>query len=550
MRQKSRNLSTLRRARRSISRLSHNQFVCYTSRVTMDLSWLSSPFALLLITLVVIGVLKIVAVLHHSCFYWKNKGVPYMPDSLSSFMSGWKLILSRISFVDHFRWVYNYFPDAKYVGIVDFGMPGVLVRDPELIKDIMVKDFESFPDHRSFVDDSVEPLFGKNIFSLRGDRWREMRNTLSPSFTASKMKFMFDLISECSHNFVNYLVDHPEVCHAIETKGAFRRYTTDVIATTAFGISVNSMKDQDNEFYIRGIEATKFSSNLLTIAKMMLFRAWPRFAKLIGLSLFPPATSEFFKKIVGETIRAREEQGIVRPDMIHLLMQARDKEGAGVHKMTLDDIVSQAFIFFFAGFETSATLMCFAAHELAVNQDVQDRLREEVQQHLAEGNGEISYESLSKMSYMDMVISETLRKYPPAIITDRLSAKRYELPPSRPGCKNVVLEPNNLLMFPIHGLHHDPKYFPNPDKFDPERFSKENKDKILPYTYLPFGHGPRQCIGNRFALMEAKILIAHLLQKFTLKTTEKTVEPIVYTKKEFALQPVGGFWIGLEKRET
>ncbi|XP_024868646.1 cytochrome P450 9e2-like, partial [Temnothorax curvispinosus] len=462
----------------------------------MDLSWLSSPFALLLITLVVIGVLKIVAVLHHTYLYWKNKGVPYLPINLSNSITDWKLLLGRISVVNYFQYLYNYFPDAKYVGLMDFGMPSVLVRDPELIKDIMVKDFESFPDHRSFVDASVEPLFSKNITSLRGDRWREMRNTLSPSFTASKMKFMFNLMSECSHNFVNYLVDHPEVCHSIETKGVFRRYATDVIATTAFGISVNSMKDQDNEFYIRGIEIIKgFSAGPLGMAKMILFQACPRLAKLLGLSLFPPSTTEFFKKIVGETIRAREEQGIVRPDMIHLLMQARDKED--VHKMTVDDIVSQAFIFFFAGFETSATLMCFAAHELAVNQDVQDRLREEVQQHLAEGNGEISYESISKISYMDMVISETLRKYPPSIITDRLCAKRYELPPSRPGCKNAIVEPNHVLLFPIYSLHHDPTYFPNPDKFDPERFNEENKDKILPYTYLPFGHGPRKCIGNR-----------------------------------------------------
>ncbi|XP_071571248.1 cytochrome P450 9e2-like [Temnothorax nylanderi] len=516
----------------------------------MDLSWLSSPFALLLITLVVIGVLKIVAVVNHTYFYWKNKGVPYLPDSLSSFITGWKLLLGHISFVDHFQYLYNYFPDAKYVGLMEFSRPAVLLRDPELIRDIMVKEFESFPDHRNFIDPSIEPLIGKNVFALRGDRWKEMRNTLSPSFTASKMKFMFDLISECSYNFVNYLVDHPEVCHAIETKEAFRRYTTDVIATTAFGISVNSMKDRDNEFYIRGIETIKFATGPLMMFKMMLFQACPRLAKSVGLSFFPLGTTEFFKKIVEETIRAREEQGIVRPDMIHLLMQARDKEGPGVRKMTLDDIVSQAFIFFLAGFETSATLMCFAAHELAVNQDIQDRLREEVQQHLAEGNGKISYESLSKMSYMDTVISETLRKYPPSIITDRLSAKRYELPPSRPGCKNVIVEPNHVLIFPIYSLHHDPGYFVNPDKFDPERFSKENKDKILPYTYLPFGHGPRQCIGNRFALMETKILIAQLLQKFTLKTTEKTVEPIVYAKKEFALQPVGGFWIDLEKRET
>jgi len=446
--------------------------------------------------------------------------------------------------------MYYYFPNAKYVGSMDLGTPAILLRDPELIKNIMVKDFEHFPDHPTFMDESVEPLFGKNVFSLRGDRWKEMRNTLSPSFTASKMKFMFDLISKCSHDFVNYLIDHSELCHVIETKDAFRRYTNDVIATTAFGISVNSMKDQDNEFYRRGTEAAKFASGLLPTIKMILSRASPWFAKSIGLTLFPSATSKFFKRIVGETITMREEQNIVRPDMIHLLMQARDKDSVSASKMTLDDIVSQAFIFFFAGFDTSSTLMCFVAHELAVNRDIQDRLREEVQQHLTEGNGEISYESLSKMSYMDMVLSETLRKYPPVIFIDRLCVKKYELPPSQPGCKNVIVEPDNVLMIPVYALHRDPKYFPNPDKFDPERFNEKNKDNILPYIYLPFGHGPRKCIGNRFVLMETKILLAHLLQKFTLKTVEKTVEPVIYTKREFTLLPVGGFWIGLEKRET
>ncbi|KAL6261995.1 hypothetical protein P5V15_007083 [Pogonomyrmex californicus] len=138
---------------------------------------------------------------------------------------------------------------------MNFSMPAVLLREPELIKDA-VKDFKYFHDHRSFVDETVEPLFGKNIFSLRGDHWREMRNTLNTtSFTASKMKFMFELIAKCSHDFVDYLVEHPKLCYSIETKEIFRWYTTDVIATTAFGISVNSMKDPNNEFYIRGVEA-------------------------------------------------------------------------------------------------------------------------------------------------------------------------------------------------------------------------------------------------------------------------------------------------------
>ncbi|XP_011866849.1 PREDICTED: cytochrome P450 9e2-like [Vollenhovia emeryi] len=507
-----------------------------------------SSFVLLLTTLVVTGVLKIVSVLHHIYFYWKNKGLPYLPNSLSSLILNWKFSLGYITVADYCQHIYYYFSRAKYVGMMDLATPTILLRDPELIRDVMVKDFEYFPDHHSFVDVNAEPLFGKNVFALRGNRWKEMRNTLSPTFTVSKMKFMFSLISECSRDFVNYLVDHPKLCHAIETKEAFRRYTNDVIATAAFGISVNSMKDPDNEFYIKGIETTKSSSGILAAAKVMFLRACPWFAKLIGLTFFPSATSKFFKNIVRETVRVREKQDIIRPDMIHLLMQARDKNS--VSKMSLDDIVSQAFLFFLAGFDISSTLMCFVVHELAVNQNIQDCLREEIQQHFAEGNGEISYESLSKMSYMDMVVSETLRKYPPVIFIDRLCAKKYELPPSQPGGKSVIVEPNTKLMFPVYALHHDPAYFPNPDKFDPERFSKENKDNILPYTYLPFGHGPRKCLGNRFALMETKILIAHLLQRFTLRTVEKTVEPVVYSKKAFRLQPIGGFWIGLEKRET
>ncbi|RLU15176.1 hypothetical protein DMN91_012170 [Ooceraea biroi] len=510
-------------------------------------SLFSSPFALLVITLVIIGVVKAISVVYNVYFFWSKKNVPYMPDSLSSIVGSWKLFLRRTSLPDWGQYMYYYHADAKYLGIMDFSTPGLLIRDPDLIKDITVKDFEHFPDHRTFVDENAEPLFSKNIFSLRGDRWREMRNTLSPSFTASKMKFMHELIAKCSTEFVDYLVDHPELCSSIETKKIFRRYTTDVIATTAFGVSVNSMKDPNNEFFLKGVEATKFSSSVLTMFRMLFMRVFPRLAKALGVTFFPRATGEFFKRIVDENIKTREAQGIVRPDMIHLLMQARDKGSA--HKLTLDDIVSQAFIFFLAGFDTASTLMCFVAHELAVNPDVQTRLRDEVDRHLAEGNGSISYDSMSKMVYMDMVVSEALRKYPPAIFTDRITAKRYELPPAQPGCKSLIIEPETVIIMSAYGLQNDPKYFPNPEKFDPERFNEENKDKIHPYTYLPFGLGPRKCIGNRFALMETKLLIAELLQKFILKPTEKTVYPVVFDKKEFALQPTGGFWLGLEKRE-
>ncbi|XP_011150783.2 cytochrome P450 9e2-like [Harpegnathos saltator] len=510
-------------------------------------SLFSSPFAILLTTLIIIGVLKIIAYLYHQHIYWKKRGVPQI-RGIPGMKVGWKLLLQRINFTEYSQFIYNDVPDAKYIGHMDMATPVVFLRDPELIKDVMVKDFEHFPDHRSFASEEVDPLFDKNVFALRGNRWKEMRNTLSPSFTASKMKIMFELVSKCSCEFAEYLADHPEQCASIDTKEAFRRYTTDVIATSAFGINVNSMKDRDNEFFIRGLETSNLSG-FKAMIKFIFFRVCPRLTKMLGLSFFSPATSQFFRKIVAETIKVREEQGIVRPDMIHLLMRARDKEGPSVHEMTLDDIVAQALIFFLAGFDTSATLMCFVAHELAVHRDIQDRLWEEVEKHFVEGEGKITYEAMSKMVYMDMVVSEALRKYPPVVFLDRLCAKKYELPPAKPGYKNVIVEPDSMTWTPVYALHHDPKYFSNPSKFDPERFSDENKDNIIPYTYLPFGLGPRKCIGNRFALMETKLLVAHLLHRFIFKTTEKTVEPIVFDKKQFNLQPDGGFWIALEKRQ-
>ncbi|KAL0107515.1 hypothetical protein PUN28_014677 [Cardiocondyla obscurior] len=507
-----------------------------------------STFVLLLSTIVVIGALKFFFVVRRYFTHWKNKGIPFVPGYKNLLIS-WKAVLGYMTFTDLSEGMYYHHPDVKYFGGSDFTTFTIFLRDLELIKDITVKDFDHFTDHRVFIDENVEPMFGKNIFSLRGDRWREMRNTLSPSFTASKMKFMFELISRCSHDFVNYLAEHPELYSTLDTSEIFKRYTNDVIATAAFGVSVNSMEDNENEFYKKGKEIGSSSFGVPAMLRMIFLASCPRLAKLLGITFVPTATSRFFKNVVRETIRVREERNVIRPDMIHLLMQARNKDGQ-VHKIELDDIVSQAFNFFFAGFDLSSRLMCFVAHELAVHRDIQDRLREEIQRHLAEGNSEISYESLMRMTYMDMVVTETLRKYPPLLFIDRICVKKYELPPAAPGYKSMIVEPDDILMFPVYSLHHDPKYFPDPEKFDPERFNEENKDKVLPYYYLPFGQGPRKCIANRFVLMETKILIAHLLLKFNLKTVERTVEPIVFSKKEFILTPANGFWIGLEKRDA
>lgn len=142
-----------------------------------------------------------------------------------------------------------------------------------------------------------------------------------------------------------------------------------------------------------------------------------------------------------------------------------------------------------------------------------------------------------------------MRKWPNALMTDRLCVKDYTIQPSNNNEKEVHIVKGNVFWVPIYGLHRDPQYFPNPDRFDPERFSDENKSNINPYAYLPFGVGPRNCIGSRFALLEIKTLIFHLLANFEIVPVEKTDIPLKLSKKQFNLAAENGFWLGLKARK-
>nr|XP_012223674.1 PREDICTED: cytochrome P450 9e2-like [Linepithema humile] len=443
--------------------------------------------------------------------------------------------------------VYNLNQDAKYVGFFDGMNPVVVIRDPDIIKSISVKNFDMFPEHRSFIDEDSEPLFGKNLFSLRGEKWRDVRTLLSPAFTSSKMKAMFKLMSDCGANFADFLVSLPSDKSITEMKDCFTRYTNDVIATCAFGISVDSMRNHDNEFYVFGKEATTFG--VLRTIKFYLIRSLPFTIKMFRIKLIDDHIVEFFKNLVRSTIQTRDEQNIVRPDMLQLMMESRGKRGPG-KELTIDDMTAQAFIFFFGGFETVSTLMCFAAHEIAVNPSVQAKLHDEIDQVLKTTNGDLTYESVNGMQYLDAVINEALRLWPVQVFVDRLCVQDFELPPALPGDKSFVVKKGRSIWFPVYGLHRDPKYFERPNEFDPNRFLDENKKNMNLAAYIPFGIGPRMCIGNRFALLETKVLIFHLLARCELKPCAKTTHPMRLNKASFPMMAEGGFWLKIEKRSN
>ncbi|XP_011303481.1 cytochrome P450 9e2-like [Fopius arisanus] len=435
--------------------------------------------------------------------------------------------------------------NAKYVGFFDFGCPVVMIRDQELAKNITVKYFDHFVNHRGFVDPEQEPLFGNNLFSLHDDRWRSIRNLLSPAFTSSKMKGMFRLMSECAATYADYFAtESRDKPLEVNSKDAFTRYTNDTIATCAFGIKIDSIRNRNNEFYVLGRRATNFEG--LRSVKFFAVRSFPRLTRLLNIRLISSDVDVFFKKLVKETIETRDKLGITRPDMIQLMMETRgSKEGP---KLTIEDMTSQAFIFFFGGFDTSSVLMCFVVHEVAARPEVQEKLQREIDEVFEKHDGDPPYEAIVNMVYLEAVITEALRLYPIAAFLDRVCNKDFELPPALPGKKPVVLKPGNNVWIPVYSFLQDPKVYPDPQVFDPERFIKNGKAIANSSNSLTFGQGPRMCIGNRFALLETKVLLVHILRKCSIRPGKKMILPLRLSKATVAMAAEGGFWVEFRPR--
>lgn len=446
------------------------------------------------------------------------------------------------------------------------GRPIILLRDPEAIKKIAIKDFDYFTDHRNNIESGPDNLFGNSLISLTGDKWREMRSTLSPAFTGSKIRLMFEMISECGDNLVKYFQQETRTNgrQVLEMKDIFSRFANDIIATTAFGIKVDSMQEKDNIFYKMGTKMMNFANSPLTAVKVAGYTLFPRLLKAMNITIFDQTSSNYFKNIIFETMNHREEKGLIRHDMINLLMDVRknhslpteeDKESNTLLKTTKKrewtdtEIASQCFLFFVAGFDTVSTVLSFLAYELTVQPDIQEKLYEEIAEAKEQlGSNPLSYDVIIKMKYLDMVISETLRKWPPAAIADRVCVQDYVFDDEQ-GIKFPIEKGMNLWI-PTFAIHRDPQYYPEPEKFDPERFSEENKHNINPSAYLPFGIGPRNCIGMRFALIEVKTVLYHLLLNFSFEATEKTQIPLKLSKSMIAMNSEKGIWLELKPRPS
>ncbi|XP_001945833.2 cytochrome P450 6k1 isoform X3 [Acyrthosiphon pisum] len=464
---------------------------------------------------------------------WQKLNIPYIPP-VPLFGNAFRMVTKLECPMDMYDRLYKQFPDVKLLGFYQMTEPMLLIRDPELINAILIKDFPYFTDH-GFVMDPSTTVMAKSLFFSNGQRWRKMRQKLSPGFTSGKLRDTYLAINECSNQMVSSIVEKLGKTDRLAIRSIISGFSNDVIGMCAFGIQLDSMNNEDSDF--RRYSERIFEKTTKQIIVQAVTTIFPFVINLFKIQMFSAEATNFFRKVFADVINYREKNNIVRNDLTQTLLQARKelvlKENSTAEdQFTDDDIIGNAIVLFAAGAETISSIVSFCLYELALNKEIQDKMRAEICSMKAKHDGQFNNDFLMDLRYTNMVLEETGRKYSIASILMREATKTYTLPD-----ESFVIEKGQKLIIPMFSIHRDPKYYPDPLIFDPERFSKEQKSQRPNGIYMPFGDGPRMCMGKRFAELEMKLVLSNVLSKFEVLPCEETEIPLEITDETGVIAP-------------
>ncbi|XP_045464629.1 cytochrome P450 9e2-like isoform X2 [Harmonia axyridis] len=354
--------------------------------------------------------------------YWKyknvkaSKGIPFFGENF------W-VLLSLESLTEQVYRIYNLFSNERYFGVYFFTTPLLVVKSPDLVKELCVKNFDHFVNRMTLVPDHTDDLFTRNSVSIKGEEWKNVRSTMSPVYTSSKMKVFFNQISHNADKLVDCIMKNDQTILEVELKDLLSRFSNDVIARNIYGVEIDSLKDKNNIFY----EMAKKGTHICGYRKkysILFYQLAPRISAFFRLPLAEKEVQSFFVKLIKDTISIRKAQNITQPDLVGKLIQSTEanevktittKDGSVVKEknwrteeikndLSVTDIAAVTFFAFNAGFEAISNVLCFVAHQLALNPDIQKRLIDEIDENFAD-NEMPSYGKLLNMSYLDMVIS-------------------------------------------------------------------------------------------------------------------------------------------------
>ncbi|SMX29701.1 putative bifunctional P-450/NADPH-P450 reductase 2 [Pelagimonas phthalicica] len=394
-----------------------------------------------------------------------------------------------------------------------------MVMDPEAIRQVLLEKLDDYP--KSLVTKNLlRPAIGDSLFIAEGAHWRWQRRAAAPAFSHRNVMNLAPVMTRAAEQSAERIAAAGP--RAINFLDEMVSLTFDVISDVTFS---------GDEGFDRGAVHKAIDSYIAEAGKLSLF-------DILGLPDWVPRPARVFstggvkqmKRVADSAIEARAARGADEvPDLLDLLLAGEDPETK--RQMNISELRDNLLTFIVAGHETTALTLAWSLYLLAFDQEVQDKARAEVQTVLSGRSA--SGEDVAQLPYIRQIVDEALRLYPPAGMVSRTALAKDTL------CGREIL-PGDTVILPIYALHRNHQLWEDPDRFDPDRWSGDKPER---YAYLPFGDGPRICIGASFAIQEAVIVLATLLSRFRFTPVAgKVPDPVMI----ITLRPEGGVWLEAE----
>uniref|UniRef100_A0A8D0H973 Cytochrome P450 4V2 n=1 Tax=Sphenodon punctatus TaxID=8508 RepID=A0A8D0H973_SPHPU len=396
----------------------------------------------------------------------------------------------------------------------------------------------------------LHPWLGQGLLTSTGDKWRSRRKMITPTFHFTILADFLEVMNEQASILVDKLEKHVDK-EAFDCFLDITLCALDIICETAMGKNVGAQDNKDSE-YVRAI----YRMSDMIHHRQKSPWLWPNFLYLMfeegrehnrSLKILHRFTNNVIAEKVGEL--KNEEQHKIdstgngepsrhkkRRAFLDMLLHSTDDEG---NKLSYMDIREEVDTFMFEGHDTTAAAMNWAIYLLASNPEAQRKVHSELDEVFGNSDRHVTMDDLKKLRYLGCVVKEALRLFPSVPffarnVNEECYIRGFKIPKG-----------TDAILFP-YGLHRDPETFPDPEEFRPERFFPENSAGRHPYSYVPFSAGLRNCIGQRFAQMEEKAVLATILRHFWVETSQKREE--LRLVGELILRPNNGIWIKLKRR--
>ncbi|HEX7665280.1 MAG TPA: cytochrome P450 [Polyangiaceae bacterium] len=363
----------------------------------------------------------------------------------------------------------------------------VLLADPALIGEVLLDKEDVFIKDR--VTRGLQSFLGQGLLTSEGALWKKQRKLIAPRLTKKHISTYADTMTRCAKTYADGLRDG-----AVEdVHGAMTRVTLEIVTETLFGTTLGTGHDEVGH----AIDELMQNFEEVVHSWRQLFPDWVPFKARRRSAI----TAKAIDRAVFAVIAKKRAEKKLGDDLLSRLLEAQDDEGAKMGDVQLRD---EAVTMFVAGHETTANALGFTLMLLGDHPEVDARAYEEVARVLGEKDAKA--EHVPQLTYLDAVMKESMRLYPPAHIIGRESTRTVKIGP-------WVIPPRTTILMSPWALHHDATFWPDPLAFRPSRWLDGSAEKAPKNAYLPFGGGPRVCIGNHFATMESILVLATVLQK-------------------------------------